>query len=121
MPADHPFIPFIRKTIADGGCTNDDVVAMMMPLLEEVFTFHEINKVAPLDNTDTLLITNEKLDIDEHLIKEPSYNFDTIHALFPKDVKAFEISGEEKVLLKSENELQYQTSIFSFKKMYKYQ
>ncbi|MFN8283769.1 MAG: AAA domain-containing protein [Chitinophagales bacterium] len=96
MPADHPFIPFIRKTIADGGCTNDDVVAMMMPLLEEVFTFHEINKVAPLDNTDTLLITNEKLDIDEHLIKEPSYNFDTIHALFPKDVKAFEISGEEK-------------------------
>ncbi|MBL0053809.1 MAG: hypothetical protein IPP29_21090 [Bacteroidetes bacterium] len=60
-----PFYKFLQNGINAGGFTNDDVVAIMLPLLTEVLSFHDEGFVAPLQDIGSILITNEKLDINE--------------------------------------------------------
>lgn len=88
------FHQFLKDGIEGGGFTNDDVISVIMPLLEEVNTFHIEGNVAPLDSMSSLLITNEKLDIDERLIKAPSDNLSKIKPLLPSLDDTFEISAE---------------------------
>ncbi len=90
------FLTFLREANHAGGFTNDDVVAVIMPLLEEVHSFHLSGKVAPLDDISSLLITNEKLDIDENLISSPKNNLSRIKAITPDTGTTFEISGHLK-------------------------
>ncbi|MCW3102786.1 MAG: hypothetical protein JWO09_1226 [Bacteroidetes bacterium] len=90
------FYSFLSEGIGKGGFTNDDVVAVIMPLLEEVHSFHLSGKVAPLDKLSSILVTNEKLDIDESLAGSPCNNVDKVTAILPKKNEVFEISGHLK-------------------------
>jgi uncharacterized protein YdeI (YjbR/CyaY-like superfamily) len=90
------FIDFLEKGIAAGGFSNDDIVEIILPLLEEVYTFHLENKVAPLHNLGTLLITHEKLDIDEQYIREPSINMRALSSLKTRSGNALDITDEYK-------------------------
>ena len=90
------FHKFLLDSIEKGGLTNDDVVAVIMPLLEEVYSFHSSGKVGPLNNIASLLITNEKLDIEESLIQNPSDNIGAIKKILPNNTGTFEVSGHFK-------------------------
>jgi DNA polymerase III delta prime subunit len=86
---------FLTSLQHRGGAGNDELVQIMLPLLEEIQTFHEAGKVAPLDDFDTLLETADCLDIDEHFVREPRYSFRSLSVLSPSAVDAVRITGSE--------------------------
>lgn len=90
------FYRFLKDGMERGGFANDDVVAIMLPLLEEVQHFHAHGKVAPLHDLGTLLITHGKLDIDERYIRNESNHLARIQALFPETGHTFAITGSYK-------------------------
>ena len=90
------FHQFLLDGIDKGGFTNDDVISVVMPLLEEVNTFHSSGSVAPLHQISSLLITNDKLDIDESLIRMPLDNLLKIKEVLPHLTHTFEVSGQLK-------------------------
>ncbi|MCW3070516.1 MAG: hypothetical protein JWO44_406 [Bacteroidetes bacterium] len=90
------FYKFLTDGISKGGFTNDDVVSIIMPLLEEVHSFHSSGNVAPLDRISAILVTNEKLDIDETLAGRPADNLAKVTAILPTKNEVFEISGHLK-------------------------
>lgn len=90
------FIDFLTKGIEDGGFHNDDVIAIVMPLLKEVSAIHEGGNVAPLRNLKHILITNDLLDLDENFIQPPSYNHRRIAEINLPISSAFEIFDESR-------------------------
>ena len=91
------FEKFLEDSIAKGGFHNDDIVAIVTPLFEEVLAFHEKGKVAPLDGLSHILITNDKLDIDEAYIEDVKSNPSALTAIDTFQSKAFDIVKEQKV------------------------
>jgi superfamily I DNA and/or RNA helicase/predicted DNA-binding WGR domain protein len=90
------FIAFLNEGIDNGGFHNDDIIAIAMPLLQEVLTFHEQGKVAPLEGLKHILITNNLLDIDEQFIKSPTYNKSKISEISTPVSTVFNIIDETK-------------------------
>lgn len=90
------FVDFLTKGIEDGGFHNDDVIAIVMPLLKEVSAIHEGGNVAPLRNLKHILITNDLLDLDENFIQTPSYNNKRIAEINLPISSAFEIFDESR-------------------------
>ena len=84
------FYRFLKEGMERGGFANDDVVAIVLPLLEEVQSFHANAKVAPLHDLATLLITHGKLDIDERHIGDEKNN---LAASRPDDAKISVATG----------------------------
>lgn len=68
------FIEFLNEGVENGGFHNEDIIAITIPLLQEVLSFHEQGKVAPLEGLKHILITNDLLDIDENFVSAPKYN-----------------------------------------------
>lgn len=97
LTKNNTFHEFLLDGISQGGFHNDDIVAVMMPLLKEVLTFHEDNKVAPLDGVQHILITQDLLDIDEQFAHEPKNNIAAILAISADTSNAFEIVEETKM------------------------
>jgi superfamily I DNA and/or RNA helicase len=90
------FIDFLKKGVANGGFQNEDIVAICTPLFQDVLTFHEQNKVAPLEGLHHILITNEMLDIDEKFIESPKSNNKKLATITASLSEAFTIIGEKK-------------------------
>lgn len=90
------FIEFLNEGIENGGFHNDDIIAIAMPLLQEVLTFHEQGKVAPLEGLKHILITNDLLDIDENFIQSPKYNNSKLTEISQPISKVFDILDETK-------------------------
>lgn len=96
----HPinFKTFLTDAFEKGDYATDDIIAFVIPLFEEVLSFHEVNEVAPFDREDALFITDNRLDIDENYTSKPSYNSAQITALFKSIYsKQFEIVGRERL------------------------
>lgn len=91
------FIEYLKHGVTNGGFQNEDIVAACMPLLKEVLTFHEQNKVAPLDGLKHILITNDFLDIDEKFIESPKINKKQLEVICAPASEAFTIIGEKKM------------------------
>lgn len=89
------FEEYIEDTVKEAIPGNDQLVAVMLPLLEEVASFHANGKVAPLQRFDTLLITRECLDIDEAFVLDPTYNPTALAALEAVHSKALHITGRQ--------------------------
>ncbi len=90
------FSEFLNDGIDNGGFHNDDIIAITIPLLEEVLTFHEQGKVAPLEGLKHILITNNLLDIDEKYIQTPKYNNNKISEISRPISQVFDILDETK-------------------------
>jgi DNA polymerase III delta prime subunit/AraC-like DNA-binding protein len=89
------FEEFIKITAQNGFVGNDQVVEIMLPLLEEVETFHAAGKVAPLQRFNTLLITGDCLDIDETFVQDPVYNTAALSSLQDHTTRAINITGRQ--------------------------
>lgn len=92
------FKKFLNDAFDKGQYATDDIVAFVIPLFEEVLSFHEANEVAPFDNEDTVFITDNRLDIDEAFSKKPKSNSKKLTELFkPQQSDHFDIVGKEKL------------------------
>jgi hypothetical protein len=60
------YTQFLATAFDNGNYATDDVIAFVMPLFEEVLSFHETNLVAPFENDKALFITDNRIDIDEN-------------------------------------------------------
>ena len=66
------FNSFLATAFDNGIYATDDVIAFVMPLFEEVLSFHEAGLVAPFEKAEVLFITDGRLDIDEHYAHKAS-------------------------------------------------
>jgi hypothetical protein len=87
------FYKFIIENFEKGSFTNDDIIAVMMPLLKKVSEIHNQGKVASLQDISTIFIDNNRLNIED-IILESKRNLTPISKLFVSKSNAFEITGE---------------------------
>jgi Superfamily I DNA and RNA helicases and helicase subunits len=93
-----PFRQFLKTAFDHGEYATDDVIAFVLPLCKEVIGFHENGLVAPFENEHTLLITDNRLDIDERAAHKPMKAIGKVFALFEKQkANHFEVIGSVKV------------------------
>lgn len=90
------FVEFLNEGIDNGGFHNDDIIAIALPLLHEVLTFHEQGKVAPLEGLKHILITNNLLDIDENFVQSSKYNNTRLSEISKTVSQVFDIIDETK-------------------------
>ncbi len=76
------FKKFLETAFDRGDYATDDVIAFILPLFEEVLSFHEANKVAPFEREEVLFITDSRLDIDENYMHKPSYAINKVQQMF---------------------------------------
>jgi len=92
------FKDFLKNCFDNGNYSADDVVAFVMPIFEEVLSFHEAGLVAPFETADALFITNNQLDIEEKLAHAPQNAVSKINAIAgTTDTESFTISGNVKL------------------------
>jgi len=87
------FYQFITENFQKGVFANDDIIAIIMPLLKTVAVIHNQGKVASLQNISTIYIENQHFHITDNAF-EIKDNTKVISAFFKSKSKAFEISGE---------------------------
>src|SRR5258708_1942507 len=68
------FQQYLPTAFLNGPWATDEVVAFVLPLFEEVLSFHENNQVGAFEKPDTLFITHGRLDIDEQYTHAPACN-----------------------------------------------
>lgn len=87
------FYQFLTQNFEKGTFSNDEVVAVMMPLLKTVAQIHGNGKVAGLHQINEIFIAEGKLNINDkqHDIVN---NLKAVLKLFPNKSHAFEISEE---------------------------
>ena len=92
------FNQFIKTAFDQGEFATDDIIAFLLPVFEEVNSFHENGKVAPFENPSALFITNHQLDMNELLVKAPLNNLSEVNKL-NETLRAtnFEITEKTKV------------------------
>ncbi|RZJ20342.1 MAG: WGR domain-containing protein [Acinetobacter sp.] len=97
MPLDRlTFKTFLATAFEQGQYATDDIIAFVIPLFEEVLSFHEINRVAPFNKEEALFITDNRLDIDEEFSAKPVYNSAKVLELFkPLHSDQFDIVQRE--------------------------
>jgi superfamily I DNA and/or RNA helicase/predicted DNA-binding WGR domain protein len=92
------FHQFLETAFDNGVYATDDVIAFILPLFEEVLSFHETDLVAPFEKQEALFITNNRLDIDEKLAHTSSNATHKLKELFASfQSKQFEIVGKTKM------------------------
>ncbi|MEO6452622.1 MAG: AAA domain-containing protein [Ginsengibacter sp.] len=76
------FKQFLETAFDGGDHATDDVIAFVLPLFQEVISFHEANKVAPFEREEALFITDNCLDIEENFMHKPSYATNKVQQMF---------------------------------------
>jgi predicted DNA-binding WGR domain protein len=92
------FKDFLPDAFEKGQYATDDVIAFVLPLFEEVLSFHEANIVAPFENPETLFITDNRLDIDETKAHAPSSALSRLKELSAAfESKHFDVIGQSRM------------------------
>ena len=78
------FQQFLLSSFTNGAWATDEIVAFVLPLFEEVLSFHEAEQVAPFENQDTVFITDGRLDIDETFAHVPRQNIQPVNEAIEK-------------------------------------
>jgi len=101
---DTAFYTFLDSHFDKGLFANDDVVAIMLPLLQTVAKIHHLGKVASLENLETLFVEDEKLNISPEGFSSQN-NASRFSHFFSNQSKTFTISEEvfKKVAIDEEN------------------
>ena len=88
------FYQFITDNFQKGAFANDDIIAIIMPLLKTVSAIHNQGKVASLEDISSIYIEDQHLHITDDAF-EIKDNRKAVAAFFKSKSKAFEISGEQ--------------------------
>lgn len=76
------FSRFLETAFDNGTYATDDVIAFVLPLFEEVLSFHEASLVASFEQEAALYITDNRLDIDENYSHKGALAFEKLSELF---------------------------------------
>ncbi|MGC4040845.1 MAG: AAA domain-containing protein [Flavobacterium sp.] len=90
---DTEFYKFLSSHFDKGLFANDDVVAVMLPLLQTVAKMHNSGKVAGLENLESIFVEDEKLNISPEEFKIVN-NAPQFSHFFTEQSKTFTISSE---------------------------
>lgn len=92
------FQQYLQSAFTTGPFSTDETIEFVLPLFEEVLSFHENNHVGSFDKPDTIFITNGRLDIDENFTHPPSLSLTALQKLLDnQQVKGYTIT--ERVLI----------------------
>jgi len=92
------FHRFLETAFDQGNYATDDVIAFVVPLFEEVLSFHEAGLVAPFEIEEALFITDKRLDIDEQFAKKGTDASIKLEQLFAGLTSGqFDIVGKSKM------------------------
>jgi Protein of unknown function (DUF4011) len=72
---------------------NDDVLALALPLFEQVLEAHDAGKVAPLEGVDDLMCTAGRLWFERGKVRPGRANDAALQRLQRSDESAFEVTG----------------------------
>src|SRR4051812_46444137 len=87
------FQQYLPTAFVNGPWATDEVVAFVLPLFEEVLSFHENNQVGPFEKPDTIFISQGRLDIDEQFVHAPAFNHLALQSLLEHEqVEGFSIT-----------------------------
>ena len=75
------FQQYLQSAFLSGPLSTDEVIEFILPLFEEVKSFHDNNLVASFERPDTVFITNHRLDIDENCAHAPVINTEELQKL----------------------------------------
>ncbi len=93
---------FKEELKENGGLYNDDLVALFLPLIKEITTAHEENKIVRLYLTQNLVIVDRALALTSKDKHDPDLNYTAIRAISNKDKNTiFEVTER----LKQETEI----------------
>ena len=92
------FHQFLETAFDNGNYATDDVIAFVLPLFQEVLSFHEARQVGSFKNENCLFITDDRLDIDEDFAHAPVYAKSKLDNLFLAfKSQNFDIIGKTKM------------------------
>lgn len=98
MAANTTFQQYLQNAFAKGLFSTDEVIAFVLPLFEEVLSFHENNQVGSFEKAETLFITNDRLDIDENFSHAPNINLQALQPLLEyQKIKGYSITERIKI------------------------
>lgn len=81
MSTNTTFQQYLQSAFTQQTWTTDEVIEFVLPLFEEVLSFHENGRVGSFEQPDTIFLTNGRLDIDEQFTQEPASNLKAIQPL----------------------------------------
>ncbi|HEV7330446.1 MAG TPA: AAA domain-containing protein [Flavisolibacter sp.] len=92
------FQQYLQSAFLSGPWSTDEVIEFVLPLFEEVLSFHENNEVGSFEKPDTVFLTNGRLDIDEAHTHAPALQLAAVQALLDHQrIQGYTIT--EKILL----------------------
>ncbi|HSC37244.1 MAG TPA: hypothetical protein VLD19_05210, partial [Chitinophagaceae bacterium] len=87
------FQQWLPTAFLNGPWATDEVVAFVLPLFEEVQSFHENGLVGSFERPDSIFLTNNRLDIDEQFAHAPLRNARALKPLLEhQQVEGFSVT-----------------------------
>ena len=92
------FQQYLQSAFIKGLPATDEVVEFVLPLFEEVASFHQNAQVGSFEKPDTLFLTIGRLDIDENFTHSPSSHLSDIEKMMEQQqIKGYAV--RERILL----------------------
>ncbi len=98
MSSNTTFQQYLQSAFTTGSWSTDEVIEFVLPLFEEVLSFHENNQVGSFEKPDTIFLTNGRLDIDENFTHYSATDLPALQKLLEyEQVNGYTIT--EKILI----------------------
>jgi superfamily I DNA and/or RNA helicase/predicted DNA-binding WGR domain protein len=81
MSSNTTFQQYLQSAFTAGPWSTDEVIEFVLPLFEEVLSFHENSQVGSFEKSDTIFLTNGRLDVDENFTHSPVSNLPSLQKL----------------------------------------
>lgn len=92
------FQQHLHTAFIHGPWANEEILGFVLPLFEEVLSFHEAGQVGSFDIPDTVFLTNGRLDIDEQHTHAPLLNEPAIQKLLQQErINGFTITEKWQI------------------------
>jgi superfamily I DNA and/or RNA helicase/predicted DNA-binding WGR domain protein len=92
------FQQFLQSGFSRGVWSTDEVVEFVLPLFEEVLSFHEKGVVGSFEKPESIFLTNGRLDIDENYTHSPSTNNEALKPLLDfQTIHGYTVTGRKLV------------------------
>jgi superfamily I DNA and/or RNA helicase/predicted DNA-binding WGR domain protein len=81
MTTNTTFQQYLQSAFTTGSWATDEVIEFVLPLFEEVLSFHDNGQVGSFEKSDTIFLTDGRLDIDENFTHAPLSNLPVLKEL----------------------------------------
>lgn len=95
MQTNTTFQQYLQSAYTSGSWSTDEVIEFVLPLFEEVLSFHESSQVGSFEKPDTIFLTNGRLDIDENFTHDPIIKLSAVQQLLDfQQIQGYEITQQ---------------------------